>query len=339
MTPDRFEAITSRYGALRIAVFGDFCLDRYLEIDPARAEMSIETGLAVHNVVRVRSQPGAAGTILANLVALGVGTLLPIGFAGEDGEGFELSRALGRLTNVKVDGFHQTPARNTFTYCKPLVVEAGQPPRELNRLDTKNWTPTPAAVEDRLLADLARVLPQLDALILMDQVEAPDSGALTRRVLAGIGKLIETRPDLLVIADSRRSLEHFPRVCFKMNHKELGLLLGGDGPRTIDEARRSAAELARRTGRSVFVTLAEDGLIAADANEATFHAPSLPVRGPIDIVGAGDSVTANLAASLAAGASLEEAIRIANLAASLVIHQLGTTGTASVRDMASLFPV
>ena len=61
MTPFRFAEITSRYSQLRVAVVGDFCLDRYLEIDPARAETSIETGLPVLNVTRIRSQPGAAG--------------------------------------------------------------------------------------------------------------------------------------------------------------------------------------------------------------------------------------------------------------------------------------
>ena len=54
---------------------GDFFLDRYLLIDPAKAETSIETGLPVYNVVEVRAQPGAAGTILNNLVALGVGEI------------------------------------------------------------------------------------------------------------------------------------------------------------------------------------------------------------------------------------------------------------------------
>ena len=63
MTPARFQAVTSQYPGLRIAVVGDFCLDRYLEIDPARSEVSIETGLPVHNVVRVRAQPGGAGTV------------------------------------------------------------------------------------------------------------------------------------------------------------------------------------------------------------------------------------------------------------------------------------
>ena len=53
------------------------------------------------------------------------------------------------------------------------------------------------------------------------------------------------------------------------------------------------------------------------------------MRGEIDIVGAGDAVTANLTTALAAGASLTEALELANAAASIVIHQLGTTGTAS----------
>ena len=99
MLPSRFAEITSRYSQLRIGVVGDFCLDRYLEIDPMRAEVSIETGLPVHNVTRVRSQPGAAGTVVNNLVALGVGQIALVGFCGEDGEGWELSRALRGLPN------------------------------------------------------------------------------------------------------------------------------------------------------------------------------------------------------------------------------------------------
>src|SRR5258706_530773 len=116
----RFKQITSRYASLRIAIVGDFCLDRYLEIDPRKQETSLETGLAVHNVVNVRAQPGAAGTILNNLVALGIGEIFPVGFCGEDGEGYELLRALRSLPGVNPAPFLQTPQRRTFTYCKPL---------------------------------------------------------------------------------------------------------------------------------------------------------------------------------------------------------------------------
>jgi len=64
------------------------------------------------------------------------------------------------------------------------------------------------------------------------------------------------------------------------------------------------------------------------------HVRALPVRGPIDIVGAGDAVTANLAAALAAGATLREALETAAVGSSIVIHKLGTTGTASASEIA-----
>src|ERR1044071_1215781 len=101
MSPERFKAISDQYAELRIAIVGDFCLDRYLEIDPAKAETSIETGLPVYNVENVRAQPGGAGTILNNLSALGIGQIIPIGFAGEDGEGYELCRALSARRGVE----------------------------------------------------------------------------------------------------------------------------------------------------------------------------------------------------------------------------------------------
>jgi bifunctional ADP-heptose synthase (sugar kinase/adenylyltransferase) len=64
--------------------------------------------------------------------------------------------------------------------------------------------------------------------------------------------------------------------------------------------------------------------------------PAKPVQGEIDVVGAGDAVTANLTCAMAAGASVREALELANAAASVVIHQLGTTGTASVEELRAI---
>jgi len=336
MKPDRFREITARYPALRVAIVGDFCLDRYLEIDPALTETSIETGLPVYNVVNVRGQPGAAGTILNNLVALGVGAIHPVGFCGEDGEGFELQRALRARAGVRLEHFLPTPLRRTFTYCKPLVLEPGRPPRELNRLDSKNWSPTPAEVEDRLRDSVRRLARDVDALIVMDQVDRADTGVVTRRVLETLGEVARANPVKLIIADSRRGLRDFPPVTFKMNGAELGALTGA-GPLTeLETVKCHARDLAARNGRAVFVTLAERGIVGASPAGAVEHVPALPVRGEIDIVGAGDAVTANLTCALAAGAALREALELAMAAASIVIHQLGTTGTASVPELRAL---
>jgi rfaE bifunctional protein kinase chain/domain len=336
MTPPRLQEIAARYGQLRIAIVGDFCLDRYLEIDPARAEVSIETGLPVYNVTRVRSQPGAAGTILNNLVALGVREVFPVGFCGEDGEGYELLRALGSIRGVNPDHFFQTSARRTFTYCKPLILEPGQPPRELNRLDSKNWTPTPAEVSQRVADSLENLRATVDAVILMDQVDVAETGVVTSAVLARAGELEKKANPIPVLADSRRGLRGFPPVIFKMNAAELSALTGLPAHSSVEEIQRAAAGLAKQNDRTVFVTMAERGLIGAMSAGRSEHVSSLPLRGPIDVVGAGDSVTANLAAALAAGADLREALSLAALASSIVIHQLGTSGSASVEQMGKL---
>jgi rfaE bifunctional protein kinase chain/domain len=336
MNPDRFVTVTRRYPQLRVAIVGDFCLDRYLEIDPSRAEISIETGLPVYNVAHVRSQPGAAGTILNNLVALGVGTIYPVGFCGEDGEGFELQRALRTRAGVRLDHFLPTPERRTFTYCKPLVVEPGRPPRELNRLDSKNWSVTPAAVEDRLRESVHQLAGAVDAIIVMDQVDLADTGVVTRRVLEALGAVARANPARLVIADSRRGLREFPPVTFKMNGAELTALSGDAAAADLDGVKRQARDLALRNRQAVFVTLAERGIVAAGADGGVEHVPGRPLRGEIDVVGAGDSVTANLTCALAAGADRGEAMELAMAGASIVIHQLGTTGTASVPEIAAL---
>ena len=333
MTSKNFFRITSQYSKLRVAVVGDFCLDRYLEIDPSKAETSIETGLPVRNVIKVRSQAGAAGTVLNNLVALGVGKIFPVGFRGEDGEGYELQQTLAALPGVEMDYFLATSLCRTFCYCKPLVLEPGKPPRELERLDSKNWIPTPAIVIQSLLKSLDELRGKVDAVVIMDQVSEPEAGTVTTQIRDA---LIAFLPGTLVIADSRRGLAGYPPVIFKMNAAELRLFMGlGQAPGLV-QVQEAARKLAKRNGQAVIITMAEHGIMGVQPDGSVEQVPALPLRGPIDIVGAGDAVTANAAAALAAGASLKEAIELAAVGSSIVIHQLGTTGTASVEQLREL---
>jgi rfaE bifunctional protein kinase chain/domain len=334
MTPERLQAITARYAQLRIALVGDYCLDRYLEIDPARTEISIETQLPVYNVTRVRSQPGAAGTILNNLVALGIGQIHAVGFCGVDGEGFELRQALEAMPGVELAHFLNTPLRRTFTYCKPLVMHTHQPPQELNRIDSKNWTATPPEVEAALIASLEQLATQVDALIVMDQVDLPETGVVTQGVRAALARIANAKPNLRIVADSRRGLAQWPPVTMKMNAAELAKLTGETERTAMATIAQQAAALAQARQREVCVTLAERGLLGATPTGDIQHVPALPLRGPIDVVGAGDSVTANLTAALAAGASLREALELAAVASSIIIHQLGTTGVATREQIA-----
>ena len=322
------ERILAAVPRLTVGVLGDLFLDRYLDLDAALTEPSIETGLDAYQVVRVRNTPGAAGTIINNLAALGVARICAVSVIGEDGEGDDLRRALDELGVVDTNWvyFWDSRAFHTPAYIKPMLLQEREPPRELNRLDIKNRAPLPAAAEEMVLAALNDVWPRVEALLVLDQVSEADCGVVTARVRERLAQLGAANPDKLILADSRDRVGLFRSAWLKPNAAECRRAVAGP-----DDPAACAVELARRTGRPVFCTVGERGLVLADPRDGgrVAHVPGYPVSGPIDIVGAGDSTSAGLACALAAGASLEEAAAFGNLVASITIQQIGTTGTAS----------
>jgi len=329
MNRARFREITSRYGSLRAVVVGDIALDRYLEIDPALAETSIETGLPVHNVVAVRSQPGGGGNVLANLAALGPKGLAAVGVSGDEGEGMELRRALAAM-GVDLAHFLTRADRTTFVYTKPLLAHPGRPPEELSRLDLRSRTRTPPALEDEIILGLTAAVREADVVIAMDQVPEPANGVLTPRVKAALAALARAYPGKVFVADSRTSIGDFADVRIKVNRSELARHFGAAEDEADFEgmALRWSAEI----GRDVFVTLAADGILAASGRR-TVHVPGIPAEPPIDIVGAGDSVLASIAMTLGAGATAFEAAELGNLAGAVTVKKIGTTGIATVAEL------
>src|SRR3954471_18195902 len=124
LRPELVEHILACAGGLTIGVLGDLFLDRYLDLDAALTEPSLETGLDAYQVVDVRALPGAAGTVINNLVALGVGRVHPVAVIGDDGEGYELRRALQGLRGVETGAVFSRVGRRTPTYTKPLLRQA-----------------------------------------------------------------------------------------------------------------------------------------------------------------------------------------------------------------------
>src|SRR5713226_502810 len=107
LTAFSLENILDRIPGLTMGVLGDLFLDRYLDIDAALTEPSVETGLDAYQVVRVRSYPGAAGTVINNLTALGVKQIYAISAIGDDGEGYELLQALAKQERVHTDWIYR----------------------------------------------------------------------------------------------------------------------------------------------------------------------------------------------------------------------------------------
>jgi rfaE bifunctional protein kinase chain/domain len=315
MDTARLQALLDRFPSLTVLVVGDYFLDKYLDIDRRLSEPSLETGLEAYQVVGVRTYPGAAGTVVNNLRALDV-NVLALGVIGEDGEGDDLRRGLARI-GVSVDDLLRVPGRFTPTYLKPMADQA-----ELNRLDTKNRTPLPSAVEEEVLARLRQLLPLVQGVVIADQVSQPNCGVITERVRAALGDLAREFPTVTFAADSRENIGRFTDVVVKPNAREA---LQATGLSELAEAGRA---LHARTRQPVIITNGDQGAFVFD-ERGQHPVRGVAVTGPLDIVGAGDSAMAGLVAARCAGAEVTEAALVGNLVASITIQQLGVTGTAS----------
>jgi len=333
LTSELIEHILATIPNRTVGVLGDLFLDRYLDIDAARNEPSVETGLTAYQVTRVRAYPGAAGTVMNNLAALGVGRIYPIAYIGDDGEGYELRQALKQLPGVEQGGIFSVPDRRTPTYTKPMLHENGTA-TELNRLDIKNRVPTASHVEEHIIELLDEAWPQLDALIVLDQVSEVDCGVVTKRVRDHLAELGARNPEKFVLADSREQIGLFRNVCVKPNYDEVQRTIFGDQPDGTSLMGHILAleMLAKRSCCVVFCTKGPSGIeLAGKPNmepHKTIEVPAYPVTGPIDICGAGDSTSAGITSAMVSGLTHEQAAAFGNLVASITIQQIGVTGTA-----------
>ena len=336
MNRARLAHLLSRFPDISVLVVGDFFLDRYLVIDRGLSEPSLETGLEAYQVVGRRCSPGAAGTVTSNLRALGVQTAA-LGVLGDDGEGYDLRQEL-RATGVDTDLLIQTRDRFTPTYTKPMMREPDGRERELNRMDIQNRTPTPEGLQDQVLDRLRAAVPRVNAVVIADQVEAPDFGVVTARVREALAALASRYPDRVFFADSRARIGLFRNITIKPNRLEAVRALhpGWDGDVDRQTAGRCGQALYDRNQKPVFLTLSEEGILLF-TDQGREHIPAVRVTGEIDPVGAGDSATAGIVSALCAGATPPEAALIGALVTSITVQQIGATGTASPEQVLRRF--
>lgn len=339
MDEGRLRGYLARFPDARVLVVGDYFLDRYWALDRALGEVSLETGLEAYQVTDVRCSPGAAGNVAANLAALGA-QVTALSVLGDDGEAFELRRELGRR-GIDAQPMLTLAERFTPTYAKPMMREADGRVHELNRLDTKNRVPLPAEAEAAIIERLRALAPNMDAVVVADQVQERNCGVVTDRVRQAIGALGRSRPELVVAVDSRERIGEYAHVIIKPNRREAARAIapgwsGAEEDLTEGHVIPYGEALQYRMGRPVFLTLSERGILCF-TEEGHRRVSAVPVTGEIDPVGAGDSTMAGIVLALSAGSTTEEAALVGNLTASVTIQQLGTTGTASPRQVLEAF--
>jgi rfaE bifunctional protein kinase chain/domain len=315
--------ILAAFRKIAALVVGDICLDHWCTYDPALSGPSRETGIPTVGVMGSYVSPGAGGTVANNLASLNAYRVAVLGVLGDDGNGFELERAL-QARGVSLDLMIKDPELPTFTYVKLFNSETGIEDRP--RIDFIPFRPLPAAVERKVMQRLESAIGGFDVVIVPDHARTEHGGVITPAVRRLLRQLAERHPDKVIWAHSRRRSELFRGIIVKPNRQEadeacMRLF------HTVDYERlRSHLET-----NLMIVTRGSDGALVVEPGRAT-EVLTVPVANPVYPCGAGDSFSAGAALALAATGSPIDAARFGNLVSSVTIMKEGT-GTASPEEV------
>ncbi len=305
--------LLEKIAKVRILVIGDLMLDHYIWGDATR--ISPEAPVPVVKVERDTFTAGGAANVALNLGALGVKVDL-VGTIGADDTGRRLAGVLqGR--GLKLDTTLASEACPTVV--KTRVMCRNQ---QLCRLDREAAPEIYALPGEWVRNKLPERIAAADAVILSDYAKGVITSELIRQVQAFAG------PDKLVSLDPKPR----PGLTFKglglvtPNRNEAMLLAqmvgaGTDEVFPPEEVCRRLHE--RHATRLLVITLGADGMLISREGRIEQLVPTA-ARAVFDVSGAGDTVTAVLTAALAAGATPEAAVELANVAAGVVVAKLGT---------------
>ncbi len=232
------------FSAKRVAVLGDFMLDRYLIGSVER--ISPEAPVPVLRVTEERCIPGGAGNTCMNLRALGA-RVVAVGIIGSDTDGRQLRRQLA-AAGVDVSWLIQDPQRRTTVKCRALADGR----HHMLRLDWDDCRSPSDRLERAVLRALAEVLPGCDALLISDYAK----GMVTSRIAATAIRLATDAGVITCVDPKGRQVDRYRgATVLKPNLRELGFLVGTEAER-LDDVIAAAQKLLVMTGsRLAVVTL------------------------------------------------------------------------------------
>jgi rfaE bifunctional protein kinase chain/domain len=329
VTPGRLNQLIDRIHGVRIGIIGDFCIDAYWQLDTGEAELSLETGKPTRGVRSQRYIPGGGGNVASNVAALGCREVRAFSVIGPDMFGRELISLLA-VRGIDTSGLViQEKDWETPVYAKPYVVETEQ-----ERIDFGRWNTMRS--ESALAGLLRSTLPALDALIVNQQLAR---GVHTETMVRTLNGMARDHPRVTFVLDARTMCASFTGMICKLNAREASRLTVQPGESAADTSpaalRSHARTIATRCGKPVFVTRGAKGILVFDGSK-DIDIPAVPLKGPIDPVGAGDATVSAIAVSLAAGGTLEEAGQMGNLAAAVTVQKMKETGTATGEEIVTL---
>lgn len=295
----------------KILVVGDVMLDVYFSGEVTR--ISPEAPVPIFKKTGQRCALGGAANVAANLVAANQETLV-LSMVGDDAEG-ALIKDL--FAEIGVDASQvKTWEKNTITKTR-FLAENNQ---QVMRLDIENDQLISKEEEYSLITIFGELVGKFDVVLISDYMKGLLTYDLTQRLIS------------IADAHGKKVLVDVKDPCFekykgawllKPNKKELGIIT--QMPVTDDEEIVEAANFLREQAECEYVltTCGAKGMILV-GNDIVYHLDTVG-KSVYDVAGAGDTTIAYLAAALASGLEIKEAMKIANHAAGIQVGKVGTS--------------
>jgi D-beta-D-heptose 7-phosphate kinase/D-beta-D-heptose 1-phosphate adenosyltransferase len=311
-------SICSGFQGRRVLVVGDVMLDEHIQGQVRR--LSPEAPVPIVEIQSRRFHPGGAANVAVNITSLG-GIALLAGIIGDDTAGTRLEEELS-LRGVASKHLMAVTGRRTTT--KSRVMAGGQ---HIVRFDEECRLDLSPEEEESLASRAAECAVQAEACIISDYAKGVVTSKISQRVISAASE-----KGIPIIVDPKGAdyTKYAGATLITPNLNEATTLAGtydgrfharDDSGILIEDV---AETIMRRSSASFLITRGSEGmsLFARGAPPVTIRARARQVY---DVTGAGDTVVATLALGLAAGLSLENACRLGNLAAGIVVGELGAS--------------
>jgi D-beta-D-heptose 7-phosphate kinase/D-beta-D-heptose 1-phosphate adenosyltransferase len=309
---ERLAEISRRFTRARILVVGDFILDQYVWGHVSR--ISPEAPVPVVNVNRESYVPGGSLNVANNIRSLG-GTVYPCGILGRDLQGRMLVRGMRRL-GIDTGGVVVDPSRPTSI--KTRVIAHSQ---QVVRVDREKAADISRAQAQKILQFARKKMEQIDVVVVEDY----GKGVIEPQLIGPLLKLAkEFKKPVLVDPKEKHFVLYKGVTAITPNRAEAFGAFGGSlNGRELSLEEAGRVLLKKLQLHAVLITLGEEGMALFEKDHPTTKIPTT-AREVFDVSGAGDTVIAVFALGIAAGASLQEAAILSNLAAGIVVGKLGT---------------
>ena len=311
-----------RFSRAKILVVGDLILDEFVWGRVNR--ISPEAPVPVVWVQSESFMPGGAANVANNIRALG-GRVIAVGIVGEDRWGTVL---LEELTSRRIDTADVLRIHRPTTV-KTRVIAHHQ---QVVRVDREQREPLPAGTIERLVKSIAGRMSEIDAVVIEDY----GKGVITRQLLEAIIPLARRQQKLITVDPKQEHFDLYHRVtALTPNRAEAGEAVGRELQTDLDIERAGEEILRKLECDGLLITLGEDGMRLFQQGGRSTKIPTV-AQEVFDVAGAGDTVIATFTLALASGAGMEQAARIANYAAGIVVGKLGVAVTTPEELQAKL---